>query len=48
MNMKKKKRTLADKYRVLEIQRIRDRKRLLEIAEHARKIYNITSQLEKQ
>lgn len=33
--------------RVLEEQRRRDRKRLLEIAKHAKKITNITSQIKE-
>lgn len=39
---------LSNKIKVLEVQKERDRKRLLKVAEHAKKIYNITSQLEKQ
>lgn len=46
--MKKKKRTIADKFKVLKVQRKRDRERLLEIAIHAKKIYGITSQIDKQ
>lgn len=43
--MKDKIKKLANKIKVLEVQRKRDRDRLLEVAKHAKKIYSITSQI---
>ncbi len=45
--MKSKKTKLELRVRVLDEQRRRDRKRLLEVAKYAKKIYNITSQIKE-
>ena len=45
--MEEKIKKLNNKLKVLDEQRRRDRKRLVEVGKHARKIYNITSQIKE-